>query len=92
MSGLREVANLILVLAPPLRPWHYISSCHCKTLQLVTCRVSTLSLTGRILYPWVDVSLVHWSALHAQYPKSILSHSFVVHQGADEDDSDKVRD
>ena len=69
--------------------------CGFRKIQVVFsesyCRVSTLSLTGRILYLWVDVFMVHWPALQVQYPESILSHSFVVHQSADGDTSDKSR-
>jgi beta-1,4-N-acetylglucosaminyltransferase len=41
------------------------------------CRVETLSMTGKILYPIVDVFLVHWDELQQKYPNSILTHSFL---------------
>ncbi|XP_008297800.1 UDP-N-acetylglucosamine transferase subunit ALG14 [Stegastes partitus] len=36
------------------------------------CRVQTLSLTGKILYPISDYFFVQWSALRDKYPKSIF--------------------
>ena len=42
------------------------------------CRVNTLSLTGRLLYPWVDLFVVHWEELQQTYPHSTLVESFVV--------------
>eukprot|EP01035_Chromulina_nebulosa_P021516 gene21516-27861_t len=34
------------------------------------CRVKTLSLTGKILYPFVDEFIVQWKTLQYEYPKS----------------------
>ncbi|CAB9510669.1 acetylglucosamine transferase subunit ALG14 homolog [Seminavis robusta] len=42
------------------------------------CRVETLSLAGKLLYPIVDCFIVHWQELHQKYPKSPLSSTFVV--------------
>nr|XP_019956970.1 PREDICTED: UDP-N-acetylglucosamine transferase subunit ALG14 homolog [Paralichthys olivaceus] len=36
------------------------------------CRVHTLSLTGKILYPISDYFFVQWSSLKDKYPKSIF--------------------
>ncbi|XP_041670286.1 UDP-N-acetylglucosamine transferase subunit ALG14 homolog [Cheilinus undulatus] len=36
------------------------------------CRVQTLSLTGKILYPVSDYFFVQWSSLRDRYPKSIF--------------------
>ncbi|KAM6900117.1 UDP-N-acetylglucosamine transferase subunit ALG14 [Xenentodon cancila] len=36
------------------------------------CRVQTLSLTGRILYPLADYFFVQWAALRDRYPKSVF--------------------
>ncbi|XP_031163654.1 UDP-N-acetylglucosamine transferase subunit ALG14 homolog isoform X1 [Sander lucioperca] len=36
------------------------------------CRVQTLSLTGKILYPISDYFFVQWSSLRDKYPKSIF--------------------
>lgn len=36
------------------------------------CRVQTLSLTGKILYPVSDYFFVQWSSLRDKYPKSIF--------------------
>jgi beta-1,4-N-acetylglucosaminyltransferase len=44
------------------------------------CRVQTLSLTGKLLYPWADLFVVHWEELHRQYPRSKLVESFVRRQ------------
>jgi beta-1,4-N-acetylglucosaminyltransferase len=34
------------------------------------CRVQHLSLTGRILYPIVNLFIVHWPQLTQQYPNA----------------------
>lgn len=36
------------------------------------CRVQTLSLTGKILYPISDYFFVQWSTLRDKYPKSLF--------------------
>ncbi|XP_024910428.1 UDP-N-acetylglucosamine transferase subunit ALG14 isoform X2 [Cynoglossus semilaevis] len=36
------------------------------------CRVQTLSLTGKILYPLSDFFFVQWSSLKDRYPKSLF--------------------
>ena len=41
------------------------------------CRVESLSLTGRILYPIVDMFLVHWDELHSKFPRSNTISTFV---------------
>jgi beta-1,4-N-acetylglucosaminyltransferase len=41
------------------------------------CRVETLSLTGKLLYLWADVFVVHWEELHRRYPNSGLVNTFV---------------
>jgi beta-1,4-N-acetylglucosaminyltransferase len=50
------------------------------------CRVETLSLTGKLLYPLVDLFCVHWPELHRKYPSTVLVSTFVV---ADDNDNDK---
>lgn len=40
-------------------------------------RSSSLSLTGKLLYPIVDLFVVHWEQLQAMYPKSHLVTTFV---------------
>ena len=40
------------------------------------CRVETLSLTGKLLYPLVDLFVVHWEELHQRYPSTKLISSF----------------
>lgn len=41
------------------------------------CRVTSLSLTGKLLYPIVDVFVVHWEQLQNKYPKSHVVTTFV---------------
>ena len=41
------------------------------------CRVKSLSLTGRVLYPIVDLFLVHWEELHVKFPRSQVISTFV---------------
>jgi len=41
------------------------------------CRVETLSLTGILLYPIVDVFIVHWKELLQEYPLAQCVNSFV---------------
>lgn len=41
------------------------------------CRVETLSLSGKLLYPLVDCFLVHWESLHDKYPQSYRLSTFV---------------
>ena len=43
------------------------------------CRVHTLSLTGKLLYPLVDLFCVHWPYLQQHYPQSVLLSVFVKH-------------
>jgi beta-1,4-N-acetylglucosaminyltransferase len=42
------------------------------------CRVETLSLTGKLLYPLADLFVVHWPELHRKYPNTVLVSTFVV--------------
>lgn len=41
------------------------------------CRTWTLSLTGRLLYPFVDVFCVHWTSLVERYPSAVRLETFV---------------
>jgi len=41
------------------------------------CRVETLSLTGKLLYPIVDLFIVHWEQLQTKFPRSHLVSTFV---------------
>jgi beta-1,4-N-acetylglucosaminyltransferase len=41
------------------------------------CRVETLSLTGKLLYPVADMFVVHWDELHSKYPRSKTISTFV---------------
>ena len=46
------------------------------------CRVKTLSLTGKLLYPIVDLFVVHWEQLQAKFPRSHLVTTFVPRQAS----------
>ena len=46
------------------------------------CRVKTLSLTGKLLYPIVDLFVVHWEQLQATFPRSHLVSTFVPRQSS----------
>jgi beta-1,4-N-acetylglucosaminyltransferase len=41
------------------------------------CRVESLSLSGKILYPLADMFVVHWDELHAKFPRSQTISTFV---------------
>lgn len=41
------------------------------------CRVQSLSLTGKLVFPIVDRFIVHWDELQQKYPKSELIETFV---------------
>jgi beta-1,4-N-acetylglucosaminyltransferase len=41
------------------------------------CRVTSFSLTGRLLYPVADMFVVHWEELKALYPKCHTVSTFV---------------
>lgn len=44
------------------------------------CRVRSLSLTGRLLYPIVDRFFVHWGELRKTYTRSELIGTFGTHK------------
>lgn len=49
------------------------------------CRVETLSLTGKLLYPIADLFVVHWPELHQKYPaKTVLVSTFVADAAAED--------
>jgi beta-1,4-N-acetylglucosaminyltransferase len=51
----------------------------CKIVFIESyCRVQTLSMTGKILYPIADLFMVHWKELHKKYPNSILTSTFIA--------------
>lgn len=43
------------------------------------CRVQNLSLTGKLLYPIVDMFVVHWPELLQKHPRSKLVSTFIQH-------------
>jgi len=47
------------------------------------CRVESLSLTGRLLYPIADMFVVHWDELHAKFPRSQTISNFVPKKSKD---------
>lgn len=44
------------------------------------CRVESLSLTGRLLYPLADMFVIHWSELQEKYPLSCTTSIFVPNE------------
>jgi beta-1,4-N-acetylglucosaminyltransferase len=53
------------------------------------CRVETLSLTGKLLYPLADLFVVHWPELHQKFPRTVLVSTFVADNNkVDNDDDD----
>jgi beta-1,4-N-acetylglucosaminyltransferase len=52
------------------------------------CRVETLSLTGKLLYPLADMFVVHWPELHQKFPRTVLVSTFVADNKVDNDDDD----
>jgi beta-1,4-N-acetylglucosaminyltransferase len=51
------------------------------------CRVRTLSLSGRLAYPIVDLFVVHWPYLTERYQRACVSDVFVLHRGYRENDA-----
>uniref|UniRef100_A0A7S2XQQ8 UDP-N-acetylglucosamine transferase subunit ALG14 n=1 Tax=Attheya septentrionalis TaxID=420275 RepID=A0A7S2XQQ8_9STRA len=43
------------------------------------CRVQSLSLTGKLLYPVADRFIVHWEELLQKFPRSELVSTFIQH-------------
>ena len=53
-------------------------STHCKLIFVESlCRVQTLSLSGKLVYPIVDQFVVHWPSLKAKYPLVNVCNVFV---------------
>ena len=62
----------------------------CKLIFVESvCRVRTLSLSGRLVYPIVDLFLVHWPYLTEEYPLARVSDVFIRHRGYVMDTDDK---
>lgn len=62
----------------------------CKLIFVESvCRVRTLSLSGRLAYPIVDLFVVHWPYLTEGYPLARVSDVFVRHRGNVMDTDDK---
>lgn len=56
------------------------------------CRVQTMSLTGRILYPWADLCAVHWPSLQQKYPLTQCISTMIRHDdNVDIDSENKKR-
>lgn len=47
------------------------------------CRVQTMSLTGRLLYAWVDLVAVHWPTLQTKYPLTQCTCTMIRHDEND---------
>jgi hypothetical protein len=60
---------------------------HC----LCTTYPSSLSLTGKLLYPIVDLFVVHWEQLQAMYPKSHLVSTFVPRSSLSKQDETNTK-
>eukprot|EP00543_Licmophora_paradoxa_P000606 CAMPEP_0202450056 /NCGR_PEP_ID=MMETSP1360-20130828/8711_1 /ASSEMBLY_ACC=CAM_ASM_000848 /TAXON_ID=515479 /ORGANISM="Licmophora paradoxa, Strain CCMP2313" /LENGTH=175 /DNA_ID=CAMNT_0049068181 /DNA_START=95 /DNA_END=622 /DNA_ORIENTATION=+ len=45
------------------------------------CRVESLSLTGKLLYPLADMFIVHWDELHEKFPRSLTISTLVPNKG-----------
>jgi beta-1,4-N-acetylglucosaminyltransferase len=59
--------------------WRILGVVSCRIVFCESyCRVQTLSLSGKILYPGVDLFLVHWDSLYQKYPKSYRISTFVA--------------
>lgn len=58
----------IIFAALILRMLHLLT---CKVIFVESfCRTQSLSLSGKILYPFVDKFVVHWESLIEKYPKA----------------------
>ena len=58
--------------------WRVVGWCEGKVVFCESyCRVQTLSFTGKLLYYWADVFVVHWKELHQRYPQSSMVTTFV---------------
>ena len=66
------------------------SSSHCCKVIFVEslCRVKTLSLSGRLVYPIVDQFVVHWPCLKRNYPMVEVCDVFVPHDKQEGGDGD----
>ncbi|KAL7533451.1 hypothetical protein ACHAXR_005240 [Thalassiosira sp. AJA248-18] len=54
----------------------------CKVIFVESlCRVQTLSLSGKLVYPIVDQFVVHWPYLQKKYPLVEVCDVFVQHDG-----------
>ncbi|KAL3810376.1 hypothetical protein ACHAXA_007710 [Cyclostephanos tholiformis] len=59
----------------------YASFRRCRLVFVESvCRVRTLSLSGRLAYPIVDLFVVHWPYLTERYPMACVSDVFVRHR------------
>ena len=67
------------------------SSKRCCKLVFVEslCRVQTLSLSGKLVYPIVDRFIVHWPYLKEKYPLVDVCDVFVRHDGGNSVDNSK---
>ena len=62
----------------------------CKVIFVESlCRVQTLSLSGKLVYPIVDRFIVHWPYLKEKYPLVDVCDVFVRHDGSKVESSSK---
>ena len=73
MIFLREKPDIVLTLgagaALPICLWAKLFG---KKVVFIECfsRVTDLTLTGKLLYPWADLFLVQWQELCTKYPRA----------------------
>lgn len=69
----RPAAGICVPLAAAAVLWRAVSGRPCKVVFVESfCRVHTLSLTGRLLYPVADAFVVQWPDLQRRYPRAQL--------------------
>ncbi|XP_003744308.1 UDP-N-acetylglucosamine transferase subunit ALG14 homolog [Galendromus occidentalis] len=79
--------DVLLVNGPgtciPLVLWSFIFGVLCLKRPVVVfvesfCRVETLSLTAKVVKPFIDRLIVQWRPLHEKYKKSTRYHGLLV--------------
>ena len=78
----RLLQSLLLrfVLLLPNNTNHHCSCCKVIFVESL-CRVKSLSLSGKLVYPIVDQFVVHWPYLKEKYPLVQVCEVFVRHDG-----------
>lgn len=77
-SSPRPAAGICVPLAAAALLLRALSGRPCKVVFVESvCRVRTLSLTGKLLYPVADAFVVQWPDLQRRYPRARLSQFLV---------------